>query len=318
MLSFQLATSQEKDKILALMQKIYPTYRYNAAFFEWEYLQNPVGKAKTFIAKEGDKIIGKYSLTPHLLIENKQHYHIWRIQNVMIDPDYRKQGIFFQLMSYAHDAQHWTNQDVFWGFPNEKSFPYFEKYGFEIPHSYIFWAHEGNICESKQNSKYVIEEEFNFSFLTNELLLSLYENAGNYLNIVKDKNYLTWRYIDKKDTKYEIYTLIENEAIIGYFVLKKYINADNQTSLHICELKIKADKQTAIAFCLAFCIEKKVSYEAKILNTFLIFPDMQAILENLGFVKQETGRKIIFWKGLCENEAIQHKIYFSLGDNDIF
>ncbi len=318
MISFQIATSQEKDNILALMQKIYPTYSYNQAFFEWEYLQNPVGKAKIFIAKDKHKIIGKYSLTPHLLIENKQYYYIWRIQNVMIDPDYRKQGIFFELMSYAHDLQHWTNQDVFWGFPNQNSFPYFQKYGFEVQNTYTFWVHEGDAFPSKSNTNYLVKEESDFSFFTNEIFLSFYENEENSINLVKDKNYLTWRYIDKKDAKYEIYTIRQKEDIVGYFVLKKYTNAANQVSLHICELKVKEHNKTATGFCLAFCIEKKISYQAKILNTFLVFPAMQEILENLGFVKQETDRKVIFWKGLCENEAIQHKLHFSLGDNDIF
>lgn len=318
MISFHIATKDEKHNILALMQKIYPTYNYNNAFFEWEYLQNPVGKAKIFLAKDGKKVIGKYSLTPHMLVEKGKRFVIWRIQNVMIDPDYRKQGIFFQLMSYAHDLQHWTSKDIFWGFPNEKSFPYFEKYGFESQARYTFWEYEGDSVAESNVQHFHIKSENDFHFLNDELFSYTFKYKKDYLNIVKDERYLTWRYNKKPDTQYEIYTIAENEEIIGYFVLKKYTNTENQISLHICELEIKDNNTAALMFSLNFCIAKKRDYHAFLLNTFLIFPDMQAILENCGFVKKDTTRKVIFLNGLYNNDSIKHKLYFSLGDNDIF
>lgn len=318
MISFHLAALTEKEAILALINKIYPTYSYNEAFFEWEYLNNPIGKAKIFVAKYNEEIVGTYILTPHQVLDKNKVYTLWRMQNGMINPAYRTKGIFFNLFSYAQQFEHWTNQDMFFGFPNEKSFPYFKKYGFDCQNSYTFWEYESNFFIKKHDKNYIINTENNFDFLTNELFLSFYQNKENYLNIVKDKNYLTWRYINKPDTKYEIYTLKEKEAIIAYIVLKKYINAANEISLHICELQVKDNNKAGVVACLAFCIEKKIIDKAQILNTFLLFPEMQAIIENMGFVKKETNRKIIFLTGLCENIAIKNKIYFSLGDNDIF
>lgn len=315
MTSFQLSTFLDKQNILALMQNVYPAYSYDNTFFDWQYLRNPNGEAKIFVAKDEEKIIGMYALIPNKFIYNDIPYFIWRVQDVMMNDEYRNQGLFFKLMTYSHSSIHWTKQDLFWAFPNENSYPSFKKYGFSDHSPYTLWEYTKKDINILPHNEYIIQEEKNFNSISDSFLNKFYKNK-DYTNLYKDKNYLQWRYLAKEGTLYQIYSISDSNEIVGFFVLKKYINSSNDINLHICELM--ANNDTVLQDALLFCIEQKIKLNALMLNTFIIDPSMQMLLPTLGFEARNTGRKVVFHPGSSDKDFISSSLYFSLGDNDIF
>ena len=65
-------TISDKASVLDLMNLIYPRYSYDDAFFNWQYLDNPAGKAKIFLSQSGRSVIGMYTLIPNDLISEKK------------------------------------------------------------------------------------------------------------------------------------------------------------------------------------------------------------------------------------------------------
>lgn len=316
--NYYLSDSTDKQAILALMQSCYPDYLYNQNYFQWQYLDNPTGEAKIFLAAVNGRVIGQYVLVPHLL----EDYRLWRVQDVMIHPHYRKQGIFYELMDFACKGQHWTSQDLFWAFPNESSFPFFLKQGFSIHSKVCFWeltsssrAPELSYTQTEAYATCIPQKDFSF------VDSIFFTERNDYVCINKSASFLTWRYLQKPLTQYEIFSIEENECAIGYLVLKKYTNAEKETSLHICELRVKDDDYDAIKYAILFAMSIKKQENAQILNTFASSPTMERVLVELCFVQKQTDRNIVFHYGRdrtmpCPYQASE--IMFSLGDNDIY
>ncbi len=317
-MNYYLSTKIDKLNIIALMQQVYPAYSYNETFFDWQYTKNPYKKAKIFVAEKEGKIIGMYACVPHIILKNNKTYPIWRVQEVMIHADYRKQGIFEGLMAYAQNRIHWSYKDIFWAFPNEKSFSHFLKQGFFIHSKVIFWEYKTEDKTTNISLSYDIKEKQNFDFIQENRYLFLVKSENKYLNLLKEEKYLTWRYIQKNKEAYFIYTIYKNKELKGYMVIKKYINKENESSLHICELQAINDEIEIIESLLFFAITQKKKHNTEILNTFASSFNMEIALKNLFFVSKQTDKNIVFWAADSSKKEIASKIRFSLGDNDIF
>ncbi len=314
--SYRLFNSYDKSSILNLMKFIYPDYPYDEAYYTWQYLRNPAGESRIFLAECEGEIVGMYCLIPNTIELGARHCKIWRVQNVMMRPDFRMKGTFFELMMAAQQHQSWLDTDFFFAFPNENSFRSFEKFGYVVQNDVIFF-------EMNRHPKHEILQQYqitianNFSFLDDSFFKAL-EPQPNHLSISKHSDFLTWRYIDRPGAFYKIFIIKENRLPVGYMVIKKYTNERKIISNHICELKVIADNKEMILALMCYAINNMLQDGAELLNLFASSPNTKSVIEGLAFVQKPSERKIVFHTGKNNQNELSKKLMFSLGDNDVF
>ena len=233
----------------------------------------------------------------------------------MVHPGYRQKGNFFELMKTAHKDNCWTHTDIFFAFPNDNSYRTFEKYGYTLHSKVTYYQCREERPSYGISSKYIIKEQEDFSFMNSNKIFS--DSGERYINISRNKEFLSWRYLQKPDAAYNIFTVEENDSVKGCMVLKKYGNG-HSASLHICELIVLNDDEAMITQMILFALNQKNKNNAELLNIFPSSPGIERAVKKISFERCAEDRNIVFYKGLNPDESISSKLRFSLGDNDIF
>lgn len=98
------ATSLDRDKILQLRQTVFATEspeKRATDFWNWEFLENPVGLARLYVAEDGDRIVGHYGIIPQRFQFRGSEVRGSIVVDVMTHPDYRFQGMFKAIGRFA-------------------------------------------------------------------------------------------------------------------------------------------------------------------------------------------------------------------------
>jgi GNAT superfamily N-acetyltransferase len=71
-----------------------------ADVYGWKHLENPHGIAATWTARErkGGRLVGSVSLLPRLRRFDKGSHRGGQLVDAMVDPDYRRRGVFTQIL----------------------------------------------------------------------------------------------------------------------------------------------------------------------------------------------------------------------------
>ncbi|RZD45548.1 MAG: hypothetical protein CXT78_05130, partial [Thaumarchaeota archaeon] len=113
-ISLWLNTEDEKQEILNLTKKIFGDVDITkASYFDWQYRDNPNGKAIILLARDDDSkniIVGTNTIIPLKLIGDGKIIASSLACNVQVHPDYREKHIFSDLLlsmpnfALAHDV----------------------------------------------------------------------------------------------------------------------------------------------------------------------------------------------------------------------
>ena len=215
----------------------------------WQYKRNPAGKPIIGLAESSQGLVGYYALMPiRMLIRNKiciEHYSL----EAMTHPDYGGQGIFTTLGKEIYEIAARRGTHFLYAFTNEKSHPaVVNKLGHrDIYKGIPLWVKplnwESIIRKCLVDNRLVVGlgSEFGKIAMTllhrptqnkpkysvrevpyfDERFNSFWEEASDYnIMVVRDKQYLTWRYIEKPGEKYAIFIVERGEKLSGYLVLK--------------------------------------------------------------------------------------------------
>ena len=198
----------------------------------WEYLCCPFGPTKTWIADDGGKITGSYT------IQKQEYFYYGKkvIGSLAFDlathPDYRYQGIFTKLG--FHSLEEAGKEDIAFtlGYPLIK--------GIAIPgHKKVGWTLLGelkiyecrNIKGIHPTNKYDVEYISEFDDDFKDFSDRFQDEIPIYLNRTKD--YLNWRYVDKP-YDYTINKIYDKSGeMVSYIVTKKY-----EDTLHLIDFLI--------------------------------------------------------------------------------
>ncbi len=114
----------------------------NAQYFDWKYVNNPLGPAVGNIARadSSGKIVAFYGLIPQLYRFNGQDRLLYQSCDTMTHSDFRRRGLFQSLAQRTFKEQLSKNEQFFAiGFGGSNSAPGFLKMGwtkvFELSHS---------------------------------------------------------------------------------------------------------------------------------------------------------------------------------------
>jgi len=84
-----------------------------------------------------------------------------------------------------------------------------------------------------------------------------------YASLVKDKNWLIWRYQNQPEVNYRIFTLRSNGKLYGWIVLKVHQSESGET-ITICDWLYRVDSTLWIAFM--FKVLRLLNYQEKIVK----------------------------------------------------
>jgi hypothetical protein len=237
--------------IVALRRKIeeLPVPEKNdLAFWRWENIENPYGRAIAMIASLGEEVVSCFALYPRQVRITGRPYSCCLSAESMTDRRFRSKGLFPRLWYEIEPAAKALKIDLLYGFPNRNSRPVFQQ-GFKwldvaSPTLWVYPLRPQKIFSLRRSRIlsslalplaagglfYRIPFGFKYSnrvFETtcfDQRFAPLVEEIHNRSPIVLERSldYLNWRYIRTVGRNYTLlYSAAENNAgIAGYLVYR--------------------------------------------------------------------------------------------------
>ncbi len=217
---------------------------------DWQYTKNPAGESIIYVADSGQDVVGHFALMPVRMKIGDQNCIGGYTLDAMTHPDYKRQGIFPTLAKEIYGRAVERGMHFLYAFENENSYPpVIAKLGHhDIYRGIPLWARVlswQNVIEKhlvgsefvarlagrcaglvtsvfsgtvpKRNT-YSIHEVTSFDERFNEL----WKDCSGHGSImaIRDREYLTWRYIQKPEQQYAIFVAEKGEKLTGYIILK--------------------------------------------------------------------------------------------------
>jgi len=343
-------TEDEKQAILELTKKTFGDVEIaNSAYFDWQYRSNPEGKAIVLLAIDDSKnnlLIGTNAIIrTRLLIDGKETFSFLAC-NAQVNSDYRKKRIFYKLLLSTSNSA--TNNGIssIFAFPNNNSFnSYIKEDAVEIttlpllvrpikPSQYfrspikqilkpfdIFWKKKQTFPSNIEQ----LDGNFDDSFET------LTKKTSKRISVInsRKKEFLNWRYKDHPTRKYTIFTLKQNNELIGYIITKIHFLDKNKIGV-IVDYMVNSDFKNK--HHLKALVDKAISYFWDNDVSVAIVTSNKDLLENKllhksgffvvpSFLKPEP---LHFMVRITNDDEKHMKLtkfdnwFFSFGDYDVF
>ena len=300
-------TEDEKQAILDLTKKTFGDVDIaSSVYFDWQYRDSPHGKAIVLLSHDNDSndmLVGTHTLIPLKLIVDGEIIISSLCCNVQIHPNYRKKHIFSNLLLSVPDSALAHNVHSFFGIPNDNSFKAFinegsieitrlpllikplklsKYFGFPVKQILkpfdIFWKNTDAFSDIEE-----LDGNFDDSF---ENLAKKTSKRVSVMNS-RTKEFLNWRYKNHPTQKYQIFTLKENNKLIGYII----------TKIHYIEKK-------KIGVILDYMVDSDYRDEKKLKN--LIHKSISNFWDNDVSIVIATSRN-----GLLENRLLRSCGFFT-------
>lgn len=214
-------------------------------FLQWQYFNNPAGKALIKLAKSDDnEVVGQYVIIPMKIKVNEEIVDSTLSLNTLTRKDYRGKGIFTGLADAVYNECKEDKLEFTYGFPNQNSYPGFmKKLQFTDLGSIPLMVYPLNIEKlvlKKFNTNLLAKLAslfkciFNIHLKDNDniKIKKIDENLDDFNKFwenVKDKykvigvrnsQYIKWRYKDVPLREYSIIGAYRNDELVSYAVLR--------------------------------------------------------------------------------------------------
>lgn len=267
----------------------------------WYFWHNTSHKHNnTYVVRWQNKIVASYSLFPLTIKYKNVQKDGYLCHNVMTDPDHGGRGLFTQLGKYAISST--SSESILIGVPNENAIRGHMKVGWTEYSKIPFYIK--NEFESYTTKD--VEKIQSFSF--NEKQIAKFNKSYDFC-VVKDSDFLNWRYIDRPNIKYDCYKLSDDS---GFIVLKRY-----EEKLHILDYGFTNVK--SFTKLLKFTENRAKELNSEIIEFWCYSTRDQSVLHSRGFKQSEAlDNRLIM---LASPEIIissTDNFKIVLGDNDVF
>jgi hypothetical protein len=242
-LYYTLLKDDEDSRIIEAIETImkendaHNLSNFNIEYWLWQYRNLPTKHSFISIVKDNeDKILAYYHVPCYLGKLNNKEIKYAMIQDVAVSDKLRGQGIFREIATYANNIINQNNIKIVYTFPNKKSIHTFLKYNdfklvaemdsFIMPFNTsslinsklclsIFGRIIGSIFDFfyrifsvKADSKAKITQEIEIT----EDIMSIYSSFQQSFDygLIKNKDYLEWRFLRKPNQKHYIFTIYDN------------------------------------------------------------------------------------------------------------
>lgn len=240
----------DEDGIISLFNSVFNKNR-SKEYWSWQFKGNTVKEPVIIIAEDNSKIVGQATLLPTEVLIKKEKIYAGQSLDVMVDKDYRRQGIYENMVFKSYDIGIERDIKLRFGFPSESALEgLIKKLGgtltTEIPLymkiynlNNIFTAIIRNEVFAKVLSKpitflinkiiykeksvtekndYEIKEVFEFD----KDFDKLWEKIKLDYPIMSERTskFLNWRIKDHPAKCYKIFAAYSHKELTGYIIIK--------------------------------------------------------------------------------------------------
>ena len=309
----RVAHESDTNNVLALMRVCFGERDFfNLSWYNWFNFTCPTGDNRLYVMIDmtSGRFVSGYGLLPIKVRYNSEIYNASLCTNVMVHPDYQGKGLFVKMGLHCLANEKNYNSLLSLGVPNKNALPGHLKVGWQILSPLIFISKK-DFRRAQTETKKVDK----FDKRINNCIYLL-TNKVNFM-VLKDHNFLNWRYVDRPDKRYSIYVLEERQEIFGYVVLK-YFNDNGYKKAHILDI----------------CATNYDSFSELILTAELFASELQCDELNCwqiqnsiykdwffknGFSETSQGNVLIIYSNMDERkDPDPENWWFCLGDNDVF
>ena len=252
--------------------------------WKWMHIDNPAGTSMMWLAEDGGKIVSQYPVIfENMKIGNKILKGA-QLVDTMTHPQYRRQGICSTLgKNTLNEIENGKNHLVYC-FPTPQVYPLHIKSGWIDVCAFQVMFKPLNL--NNMLEKYFTRKKLPLIILTisgklitkivfrakkppkiNGLTISkvsyfddrfddFWQEVSNNYNIVviRDKEYLNWRYVDVPNKEYIIYVAQKHEKVYGYIVLG-YTKVKGLIYGHIYDLIASSDREDILRCLISKAVE---------------------------------------------------------------
>lgn len=243
----------DQEGILELSKAVYPEKQYDREqwmrWWQWMYEDNPSGKGVVWIAEHDSKIVGQYPLVAIQMKVRSEVVKVGMNIDLMVHPDYRRQGMFAALEDRALEEMGRQGVNVVVGFPNEIAYPGHLKsewFDVGVMQAMIKPLNWRNSLRLLVDNGLLLEVGSVVGNLTSKVLYkgrrtpvveglsitqvdSFDERVDDFwakvshrypIAVVGSREHLNWRYSNAPDMDYLIYVAERKGKLSGYLVLR--------------------------------------------------------------------------------------------------
>jgi GNAT superfamily N-acetyltransferase len=244
----------DREGILSLRRVVFGEEerdKLDPKFWRWEFIENPDGRALIYIVEDQSKIIGHFADIPRRFFVGGEAVLGTLSLDLMVHPDYRRRGIFEAMGNYA--IQRVKNENCFFmssypirretikgfkkiGWQRELSLPvlvYPLKFG-GVLNRYLHFPplslFAGGVIRFFYFLLYGLKKRKKTEGVEVEEVSALddsfdgfWQKASSFFPIIglRNRNYLTWRYLQHPTRSYSFYRAKKDGEMTGYIVLRK-------------------------------------------------------------------------------------------------
>lgn len=296
----------DEEGILDLWKVVYPERDYDRErwlrWWRWMYKENPAGPGWIQIAEHDGRIIGQSAIIPATMKVGAEVIAVFQSIDTMTHPGYRRQGIYETLAKTVYAEAAKDNVRVGYRFPNKFSHPiaikkldWYDVAAMQTVSKPLHWGNAlkmrisnrfllvlgaavgnlaGNIFYRSKKTPAVeglsIAEVPSFDERINDFWAKV---ANQYpIMIVRNKDYLNWRFVAVPDIRYAIFIAENRGEICGYLVLRCLQRQQTKVGI-IFDIMAQSEKiaQCLIAKAVELCEREKVDlvYSSKMVGKSL-------------------------------------------------
>ena len=240
----------DNEQLSDLQMKVFGRKR-DEKYWDWKYFQNPAGEHAMYVAvdPESNTIVGEHGTIPMRMRAGEREITSAQGVDIAILQEYQKGGPFFQLHQHATEEAS-SRAELTYAFSIKKTFRIFTRLlhfkgvcpvcsyiKILDPTPFIRWRIKSKliaglcgglgkmIINLRNQGKPVVPdglELYEIQHFDHRFDEFWQGNAEKYdIMIIRDSQYLNWRYIKNPETTYKIFALgeVEGGAIKGYIVL---------------------------------------------------------------------------------------------------
>jgi len=310
----------DEQQIVELFEKVFgrtmgPTESYR--HWNWEYKDNPTKPLTIMLAWHGERLVGQYAGLPQQVFINGTTKTGALSLDSMTDPDYSRMGIFSSLGESLYVSLPKNQISFVYGFPNanvihartknlnwsiiSQHIPvYARPVGFyqlirNRTNSNLLAKFLGSLAQAilrisekctyliwNKGDEILVRKEKGFDVWANDLWAKCRDQHKIW--VVRDLEYLQWRYNSRPETKYNFYSAWHKNEIAGYLVSIEQVRREGKVSFILdllCDDKIDGScdallresiKNANINGCSIICalVMPKSVYKSNYLKHFFV------------------------------------------------
>jgi hypothetical protein len=304
--------SDDEAKIVSLFNAT-SGKSFDVPQWTWTYRENPDRKTFRCLAYDGDRLVSHSAAVPVRILADGKPFLASRIQNVMSDPEYRGQGIFFQTLDRLTHQLMDSGEQIVITYPNDNSFHTFIG---KLEYRHLFdisvYASEAGSLRSRADARYrsTVSDELQVADDDLSLISSHLSSYRVFTN--RTKAYLQWRFDRRYGQNYRAVRIFAGAQQIGLIIAKMF----GGNAVDLVEIFVAPE---ALPFAISEAV-KSFGPQISTVDAWLMphYKYYRAMRE-LGF-SPSTSRSHVVYKSLTGLDIPLDKeaLYLSMSDSDVF